>query len=357
MQARQFWLDTQTRSFVPPPDGLEDAGSAYFREDVENIQLYFVRRTPNLNNRYESVDYSAADVKLAVGTTQPAALVTSFSPISTAISITPSMGVTGGNGLATVQAVAISPAPGAGSYSLRLPARTVTVSSATASVFNAPFHGLEDGQSATLTGFTISSGFSNGQRVFIRNSGRDSFQISATETSAVLSVALTSGGGVAEVDAANTLPLAANTPPAGVQAALIAATGIPGISVTGAANNYSIFFGGRSAGTAFPLVEVAQNSLAGRPGLTANLNFNTQEIAALVAAGAAGALLEVEVSEGPLRHTYQRGVTIAPDIITSTSPIPAPTGDTVSTLNFDDGSGGTWTVTVDPNGVLTATKQ
>ena len=296
-------------------------------------------------------------MKLAVGTTQPAALVTSFSAISTTVAITPSIVVAGGEGLATVQAVAISPSPGSGSYSLRLPARNVTVSSASASVFNAPFHGLADGQSVTLTGFTISSGFSNGQTAFIRNSGRDSFQISATETSAVLPVELTSGGGVAQVAAANTVPLAANAAPSVVQEALVAATGNSGISVTGSANNYSIFFGGRSAGTTFPLVEIAQSSLAGRPGLTADLSFNTQAIVDLVANGATGALLEVEVSEGPLRHTYQRGVGISPDIITSTSPIPAPIGDTVSTLNFDDGSGGTWTVSVDSNGVLTATKQ
>jgi hypothetical protein len=115
---------------------------------------------------------------------------------------------------------------------------------------------------------------------------------------------------------------------------------------------------GQLGGVDFADVAVVNNTLAAAPGLAANLSFNTTEVAALITAGTTSGLrLEVEVSDGTLRQTYATTASIADDIITSTSPIPAPVGPTISTLNFDDGSGGTWTVTIDPNGVLTATKQ
>jgi hypothetical protein len=357
MQPRQFWLDTQTRQFISSPDLPQaEVSAAYFREDVEGIELYFVRRTGNLSAPFESVDYSGAAIKLAIGLTQPAALITSFSALSGAVSITSSVAIAGGNGVAAVQNVSISPQAATGSYSLRLPARNVTVSSVTSSVFSAPYHGLADGQAVTLTAFTISSGFTNGQTVFIRDSGRDSFRIAPAEGAAALTVQLTSGGGTAEVADADTEPLPAGAPPAAVQQALRTASRNNGITVSGTANSYSVFFGGRSAGTNFPLVTAPLNTLAVRPGFSGQLNLNTTGISGLVAAGNTNVTLEIEVADGALRHTYQRAARLASDIITSTSPLPTPVGDTVSTLNFDDGEGGVWVVSIDADGVLTTTK-
>jgi hypothetical protein len=363
MEARRFFLDTTARAFVGSPDStLPSIGGAFFAEDVEEVELYFLRQTGNFARPLEYVDYSGNTIKLAVGVTAPAALVTSFSAISTTVAITASVSITGGAGVNEVQRIQIAPRPATGSFAVQLPARNVTVSSITSSVFTAVRHGLLNEQSVTLTGFTITSGFSNGQQVFIRDRTRDTFRIASTAAGAALTVS--ASGGTAEVDAITTASLPANATPQQLQDAIVdagvAVDNQPQIVVTGAPNDYLLTYAGALAGIDLPTAAVVGSTLAGGAGLSGLISFNTNEVASIVAAGQGGnCKLEVEVFNGgtTARQTYQQAATLADDIITSTSPIPAPVGPTISTLNFDDGSGGTWTVTIDPNGVLTATKQ
>jgi hypothetical protein len=360
MEARRFYLDTTGRSFVGSPTStLPSQGGAFFAEDVEQIELYFLKRAEAPGQQPQYLDYSGNTIKLAVGVTAPAALVTSFSAISTTVAITASVSITGGAGVNEVQRVQIAPPPATGSFALQLPARNVTVSSITSSVFAAVRHGLLDGQSVTLTGFTITSGFSNGQQVFIRDRTRDTFRAAGTAGGTALTVS--ASGGTAEVDAITTASLPANASPAEVQSAFasagVAVNNQPQISVTGSPNDYLLTYAGVLAGIDLPTVAVVGNTLEGAPGLAGLISFNTSEIAALVAAGQGGnCILEVEVFNAgtTARQTYQQGATIANDIITSTSPTPLPANTSFSLASPDNS---TWEVTIDDNGILTATKQ
>jgi hypothetical protein len=353
MDARQFFLDTASRSFVAGPSAASTAAApTFFAEDVEAIELYFLR-----GGQY--VDYSSNTIKLAVGLTAPAALQTSWTALSTAVTATITASQGGGSGADEIQRVTFSKPPVAGSFALQLPTRNVTVSSVTAGVFTtAAAHGLVNGQSVTLTGFSGVTNFANGDTVFIRDRAPTTFRASATLGGSAITAGA-SAGGTAVVPTLNTPQIAADANASVVQAALAAAVGAAQIIVSGNfSDGFALAYTGQLGGVDFPNVAVINNTLAAAPGLAANLSFNTTEVAALITAGTTSNLrMELEVSDGSLRQTYATSASIADDIITSTSPIPAPVGPTISTLNFDDGSGGTWTVTVDPNGVLTATKQ
>jgi hypothetical protein len=360
MQPRNLFIDVASRRFV---DGIDSTlvASDYvaFNEDVESVALYFLEPTGDFSAPYRYTDYSSNTVKLAVGTTAPAALVTSWSAISTAVAITTSVSITGGLGTTAIQRVQITPPAVAGSYALKIPSRQVTVSSISASVFSAPFHGLFDGQSVTLTGFTTPSNFANGSDYFIRDRARDTFKIASTPGGTAITASVASGGGTAVTTDYITPPISAKANSLEIAAALSSATGSASaaFSVSGKPSDYLISYTGTMAGASVGTITSLASTLVGAVGLTANLSFNTNEIAALIAAGVRDVTLEVEVSDGTLRQTFQRGVSLGSDLITSSSAIPAPVGQPVSALNFDDGQGGVWALTVDANGVLTATKQ
>jgi hypothetical protein len=359
MQPRRFYLNTANRSFIAAPDATAPSiGAAFFEEDNESIELYFLEPTTGTAN-YRFLDYSGNTVKLAVGVTAPAALQNSFSSISTAITTTRTMSVTGGSGVSSVQRVQLSPTPSTGSFALQIPSRNVTVSSISANVFSAPYHGLLDGQSVTLTAFTITSGFSNGQQVFIRDRTRDTFQIAATAGGTALTVS--ASGGTAQVPSFTTGSILANSSIETVQQAFVDAGLVVGevsqAVVTGAVNDYLVTFTNQMAGVNVPLVNVVANTLAGAPGLSGSLNFNTTAVASIISAGLNNAcVMEVEVTSGGNRQTYQQSASIANDIITSTSPAPLPVGPTTSSINFTDGSGGTWALSVDANGIVTTSR-
>jgi hypothetical protein len=66
--------------------------------------------------------------------------------------------------------------------------------------------------------------------------------------------------------------------------------------------------------------------------------------------------MEIEVAGSGRRQTYATTATISNDIIDSASAVPLLVGGTTAVLNFTDGSGGTWALSVDANGVVTTTK-
>jgi hypothetical protein len=175
-----------------------------------------------------------------------------------------------------------------------------------------------------------------------------------------LTASVTSGGGTVTLPAVTTGQLAHNAAPSEVQDALVAAglalNGAPQILVTGTTGKeYILTYANGSANRDYANAAVVGSTLTAPLGLQANVNFATNEIAALVAAGATTAKLEIEVSGGGRRQTYQTSCALSPDIVSSTSPTPIPAGS--SGYNMIAGNGDVYTITIDNNGVLTATKQ
>ena len=357
MQARKFYIDTVSRSFVASPDAtLPSSALAIFEDDVESIDLYFLEPTGDFARPYRFLTYSGITATFAVGVGTPAATLTSFSALSTTVTITPSVSITGGSGTTEIQRVQISNEPVSGYYSLVLPTRNVTVSSVSSSIFTAAYHALLDGQSVTLTGFSTPSGFSNGSVYFVRDRNRDQFRIATTDGGAAMTVSVASGGGTAVVPAYTTAPLEAGSEPADIAAALSTAAGASTQNITaqGSPTDYYLTYGGSYAGADMPTVAITASTLSGAPGLTGQLNLNTVELANLVNAGTTEVTIEAQITNGTLRQTFQGTAILGNDIISSGS---APTIASGSSFTLKDSADDLWTVTIDTNGVLTATKQ
>lgn len=325
MQARKFYLDTQSRSFVASPDSnLEASQPLFFDEDVESIELYFLQPTGLPDRPYDYLDYSANTVKFAVGTTTPAALQITWSAITSSVTATITSLVAGGSGSNEQQQITLAPKPVSGGWAIQLPSRNITVSSVSAGVFTAADHGLYLGQSVSLTAFsfTSNSAVANGSSYFVIRNSKDTFSLASTAfSSASLSAAVTSGGGTVTLPAVTTGQLAYNATPAELQAALVASgltiNGQPQISVTGTAGEkYVLTYGNGSANRDYANVTVVGSTLLGPFGLLANVSFATSAIASLVSTAATGVKMEVEVSGGGRRQTYQQNVTLSADIIT-----------------------------------------
>ena len=363
MEARKFYLDTQRRAFVSSPNSTLDASTPlFFDEDVEAVELFFLRPTGDLNTPYEFLDYSSNTVKFAVGTTTPAALQASWTALSTTVTIAVTSLVTGGSGTDEQQRVTLSQPPITGGFALQLPSRNVTVSSVSANVFTAADHGLYSGQSVSLTAFSFTNSVvANGSSYFVIRNSKDTFSLAFTALSTTgLTASVTSGGGTVSLPAVTTGQLQHNATPLDVEAALVAAglsiNGAPQILVTGSAGEeYVLTFANGSANRDYANVSIVGSTLLAAAGLQANVNFATNEIAALVAAGSATAKLEIEVSSSGRRQTYQTSCTLSADIVSSASPTPIPAGS--SGYNMIAGNGDVYTITIDNNGVLTATKQ
>jgi hypothetical protein len=361
MQARKFYLDTQSRAFVASPQSNFGAANlVFFDEDVEAIELYFLEPTGDTSEPYSVLDYSSNTVKLAIGLTQPAALQTSWTATTTTITPGITTLTNGGAGANEVQKLTFAGnPPGEGGYSLTIPSRNVTVSSVSAGVFTAANHGLLNGQTLTLSAFSISgSTFSNTTYIVVQRT-KDTFRISTTEDGTAISAAVTSGGGTAALPAITTPQIDYNANAADLQNAFvlagIAVASSPQIIVTGSYSQGFVFtFANTQANINFDAMTVS-STLAAPKGLKANLSFNTNEIASLIAAGTTSGLkFEVEVAGGGRRQTYQTTCSLSDDIVSSTSPTPAPVGSQGFAMLSPDSS--QWTITVDNDGVVTATK-
>ena len=359
MQARKFYLDTQSRAFVASPQSNFGAADViFFDEDVEAIELYFLEPTGDTSEPYLLLDYSSNTVKFAVGTTTPAALQASWSALPTTCTASVTTLTNGGGGSNEVQKITFSTLPATGSFSLTLPARAVTVSAVSAGVFTATNHGLLDGQSATLSAFTISGSTFANQAYYITQRTPDTFRIAATAGGTAIAAAVTSGGGTATLAAITTGQIASTATAATVQDAFLSAgitvSGAPQINASGNfGSGFILTFANTQSNINFDPV-VVSSTLAAAPGLSANVNFSTAEVAALIAAGTTSARLEIEVAGGGLRQTYQTQVSLAGDIISSASPAPVPAGS--SSFALLDSSSNQWIISIDPDGTLSATK-
>jgi len=322
MQARQFFLDTQKRAFVSSPASNLDAGSVtFFDQDVEAIELYFLKPATGAAP-YEFIDYSSFSIKLAVGTTTPAASQITWSALSTTVTATITTLVNGGSGANEVQKISFSKIPTSGGFAIVLPSRSVTVSTVSANVFSSTNHGLFDGQSVTITGFSFTgSSVTNGGTYFVINRTGSSFSLGTTSTTSTpLTAAVTSGGGTVTLPEITTPSLNYDASPSDIEQALIDA----GLSISNAAQiavsgttgkDYTLAFGGGCQRINYDPITLAANTLAGAPGMAANLSLATAGISTLIAAGTSAVTLEVEVSDGTKKHTYQTSATLSNDII------------------------------------------
>jgi hypothetical protein len=362
MQARKFYLDTQSRSLVSSAEStLAAAEPIFFDEDVESIELFFLEPTGDGNAPYRYLDYSSNTVKFAVGTTTPAALQLTWLAITSAVTATITSLVTGGSGSNEQQRITLSPKPVSGGFALQLPSRSVTVSSVSANVFTAADHGLYSGQNVSLTAFSFTaSSVANGSSYFVIRNSKDAFSLASVASSTTgLTAAVTSGGGTVTLPAATTGQLAYNASAGEVQSALVAAgltvDNAAQILVTGTAGQeYILTYANGSANRDYDNATIVGSTLIGPYGLTADVSFATAEVAALVAAGTTAVKMEIEVSASGRRQTYQKGVTLSADVIASVTTAPTSINSSSFTILAPDSS--VWTVTIDNDGILTATK-
>jgi hypothetical protein len=363
MQARKLFVNTVARTITDAePSALGGSGSlASFKEDVEPIELYFYKPSGVLGDEFDYLSYDAASVKLAVGVTAPAAFQSSWTPATTSVSASVTSLQTGGSGASAIQKVTFSPTPSKGSFALAFPSRAVTVTTLSLNRFTTPTpHGLVDGQAVTLSGFTSPTGFANGDTLFVVGSTTQSFRVASGPLATALTVAADSGG-TATTQTLTTALIPAQSPERSIQAAINAAGLISGsqpqVVVSGEGASFELRYSGRLANVAVSNVSVVDSTLAAIPYLSANLSFDTNEVAALLSAGQGeNCRLEIEASEGGLRQTFQMSASIAADIIASGSPAPLPTITPATSFNLISPDTSVWNVTIDDNGVLTATK-
>lgn len=323
MQSRNFYLDTQARTFVAGAESnLAAAVPTFFENDIESINLYFLKPAAVPTQTYEFADYSTNTIKFGVGTTTSSASQVTWTAIATSVTATITTLVAGGSGTSEQQKITFSQTPVSGGWAIQLPSRNVTVSSVSAGVFTTTTaHGLYDNQLVTLSGFSISGGTFSNSSYYVRNRTTNTFGIATSpDATASTTAATTSGGGTAALDAITTGQLLYNATPSSVQQAFVDAgltiDSAPQILVTGTAGSqYTVVYANGSSGINFDPLTVVGSTLAAAPGMTANVAFNTAGITALVAAGTTAVTLEVEVSDGTKKHTYQTAARLADDLI------------------------------------------
>jgi hypothetical protein len=335
MEARQLYIDVTNRQFVTSPETTGRAASpSFYAADVEPTELYFLKPTGLSSPLYEYQDYSANTVKLAIGDTEPAVLLSSWSALPTTVTATITSLVTGGSGTNEVQRLTFSDPPTTGGWAIQLPSRSATVSSVSSGVFTSASHGFYNGQQVTLSSFSISaSSFANSVYYVVERT-IDTFRIATTTSGTAIEAAVTSGGGTATIAAITTGQLGYNASAAEVQAALVSAglsdDNSTNLVVTGSMATQLLFtYAGGSSNINFSNFSLAGSTLAAGAGLTGNVSLNTTELQALIDAGTTSVYLEVEVSDATSTQTYRQTATISDDIIGTgtTSPLQSSTSN------------------------------
>lgn len=365
LQPRRLFIDVQNRTFIGSPiSNLPSADPVWVDEDVEVLEIYALRPTNDPTNPFSFVDLSGATVKFAVGSVSPAAFQTAFTPLATAVTATVSETQVGGSLGGTVdekQRITFTGAtPYSGSYVIKFPQRTVTAS-LSGKVFTAPNHGLYAGNLVKVSNGSGTFGFVTGRSYMVQNAGQNSFQLTQIGSFDVTGNDADNATVDIVVEEIVTPAISYSATVAEVQQAIVAAgfvlNNIPQVIVSGEnCVQLDLYYAGRNGQGAYPNVVIVNSSLKGAPGVTANVSYNTSEIAALVAAGTTNVTMEVEISEGAVRQTFRQGATLSSDLITSTSPSPLPSNIATS-FDLQAPGGGVWTVTITDDGELKLAKQ
>jgi hypothetical protein len=352
LQPRRIFVDVQNRAFVSSPTStLPSTAPVWIKEDVEAVEIYALRPVNNSFAPFEYVDLTGATVKFGIGAVSPAALQTAWTSLSTAVTISNTEVQEGGTFGGTVdeeQKLTWSgAAPVQGTYALSFPYRDISFNTTIGStIYQASNHGLYDGMTVSISG----------QDYTVINSGQNSFALANRGSTTAITAGATSSGTLS-VPTITTPPIAYNATTAQVQASVVAAgfvlNGIPQVQVSGTNGiELNFRFTGRSGRRSYSPIIVSNSSLKAAPGVTANVSYNTQEIAALIAAGTTNVTMEVEISEGAVRQTFRQGATLSADLITSTSPSPLP-AVTATSFALQSANGTVFTISVTNSGELT----
>lgn len=360
LQPRRIFLDVQNRQFVSSPtSSLPSADPSWVDEDVEVLEIYALRPTNDAANPYAFVDLSSSTVKFAVGSTTPAAFQASWNAISTTVTAAVTELQVGGSFGGTIDEIQritwTGATPVEGTYAIKFPERTFSAS-VTGKFITANNHGLYNGQTVRLSNASGTLGFVTSRSYSVINASQGSFQlaeIGSTDaagndaanatvdvtTSEIVTTSIRYDASIEQVQQA-------------IASAGFISNGIPQIVVSGEnGKEITLYYAGRNGQGAYPNVVIVNSSLKGAPGVTANVSYNTSEIAALVAAGTTAVTMEIEISEGAVRQTFRQSATLSPDLITSTSPSPLP-ANVATSFDLQSADGSVFTISVTNSGEL-----
>jgi hypothetical protein len=366
--ARRLFVDIDSARLV----GGFEGGSApapenLFRADNTDYELYFLKESESAR-RYEMADFSGSSIKLHIGAHPPSSATAfvaaeTWTNLPATVSATVARTITGGAATAEQQRVTFSPEAVEGTFSLTFPSQALTFSALSAGVFTTSgSHGLSLFQPWKPVSFTTPTGFSNNQTLYVA-SIIDATRFLASDSpagSAITAFTATSAGTGFTITA-STRALPARAEVAELQNALqeLPPLGANSVSVSGQpGRNYVLSFSGAKGQVALPLMSVA-SSLTPVIGKTGTINFNTVELTNAISASATiEAVMEIETSAGGKTETVlQVPVTLRNELIATGSPLPISTisGSASFALLAPDNS--TWLVSIDNDGILTATKQ
>jgi hypothetical protein len=370
--ARKIYVDVDTGKLV---SGLNDSTTPQafgFEGDNSDYELYFLQpRGASAGNYYEPVDYSARSIRLNIGAPPPstatayvATTAGAWSNLPSVVSATLTRAVTGSNTANEEQLLSFVPDAIGGTFAISFPSQLLTFTAVSAGVFTTSgTHGLATGQGFVVTGFGApTGGLVNDRTYYVAQIvGKTQFFANTTASaSAITSYSATTAGTGYTITATSTA-IDGTATVAVVQNACEAmpAIGQGNVRVTGTAGrSYRFTFINEKGQAALPLMTVAQ-ALTPIYGKTGTLNFNTLELLNAISASAnIDAVLEIETAfSGKTETAAQDTITIYNDIITSTSPAPVPAITPTSSFNLIAPDSNVWSVSIDNDGVLTATKQ
>jgi hypothetical protein len=367
--ARKLYIDTENGRFVGglnssiPPDL-----NSFFEGDTAPYELYFVRRDPSGATAFEPQNLSGASVKLHIGPPPPSTATAfvvqqTWANLPTTVSATVARTVEGGVASNEQQTVTFSPEAFSGTFALTFPARSVAL---TGTVTNGIFtssaaHGLASSEPFVPSGLgTVTGGLANGQTLFVAQ------VVNATQFTAALvpQAATVTAFGADTVGSVGTITATSRLIPARATAAQ-AQSALEAVPSIGAGNVGVVATPGREYRLGYqnakgqvelpvPTISTALTPVFGK---TANINFNTVELANAISASATlAAVLEVEATESGKVETFaQVPVTLRNDIIDGVSPLPVST-TTASFFTLLSPDNSVFAVSVDDDGILTTEK-
>ena len=288
--------------------------------------MYFLTESSTGNTIYESIDYSGSDIKLYIGeappsTATPYVAITSWSNTATTVAASLVKSITGSSSINEVQTLSFSPDAFDGTYSLTIPARSLTVSSIITGAFTVSGnHGLAVDEPFVITGTTSPVDFANGQTLYVTEiaSANKFYANSAITTVSVLTYASTGGGSIYTVTASSQA-ISARASMSDMQTILEAmpSIGVGNVSVSGVlGRRYRLNFQNAKAQTSLGLATIT-GSLTPLYGKSATMALTSTTLANAISASASiDAVIEIQVTTGSLIDTQvQQSVTISKDII------------------------------------------
>jgi hypothetical protein len=368
--ARKLYIDTENGRFVGglnssiPPDL-----NSFFEGDTAPYELYFVRRDPSGVNAFEPQNLSGASVKLHIGPPPPSTATAyvaqqTWTNLPTTVSATIARTVEGGVAANEQQTITFSPEAYSGTFALTFPARTVALTgTVTSGIFTAAAaHGLAAQEPFVPSGLSgTAGGLTNGQTLFVAQV-LNATQFTATtrpQAAAVTAFSATAVGSVGTITATSRLiPARASAAQAQSSLEAVPSIGAGNVSVVATpGREYRLGYQNAKGQVSLPAPTI---STALQPvfGKTANINFNTVELANAISASASiAAVLEVEATESGKVETFaQVPVTLRNDIIASGTPTPVSTISGSASFSILSPDSSVWVITIDNDGILTASK-